>query len=106
MVMGTKFGLAVGLAAGYILGARAGREQYEKIREAASKLRRIPVIAAPLDSAGERVSDVVRQQGERVTDKVADAVKERLFGAPASPSQASDVGAVGTDAHMSAETHS
>ena len=104
--MGTKFGLAVGLAAGYVLGARAGREQYEKIREAASKLRRIPVIAAPLDSAGERVSDVVRQQGERVTDKVADVVKERFFGAPVSPSQASDVGAVGTDAHMSAETHS
>jgi hypothetical protein len=30
------------------------------------------------------VSDIVRAGGEQVTDKVADAVKERLFGAPAS----------------------
>ena len=44
-----------------------------------------PVVAKPLDSAGEKVSNIVRAQGERVTDKVADAVKERLFGAPATP---------------------
>ena len=30
------------------------------------------------------MSDLVRTGGEQVTDKVADAVKERLFGAPAS----------------------
>ena len=30
------------------------------------------------------MSDLVRAGGEQVTDKVADAVKERLFGAPAS----------------------
>ena len=30
------------------------------------------------------MSDIVRAGGEQVTDKVADAVKERLFGAPAS----------------------
>lgn len=83
--MGTKFGLLVGLGAGYVFGTRAGREQYERIRAAASKVRRFPVVAKPLDSAGEKVSDMVRAQGERVTDKVADAVKERLFGAPAAP---------------------
>ena len=83
--MGTKFGLLLGLGAGYVFGARAGREQYERIRLAASKIRRFPVVAKPLDSAGEKVSNIVRAQGERVTDKVADAVKERLFGAPATP---------------------
>lgn len=83
--MGTRIGILLGLGAGYVLGTRAGREQYEKIRETASKVRRIPVVAKPLDRAGERVSDLVRAQGERVTDKVADAVKERLFGAPATP---------------------
>ena len=31
------------------------------------------------------MSDIVRAGGEQVTDKVADAVKERLFGAPATP---------------------
>lgn len=81
--MGTKFGILVGLGAGYVLGTRAGRERYEKLRETASKIRRFPVVAAPLDKAGDQVSEFVRVQGERVTDKVADAVKERLFGAPA-----------------------
>ncbi len=80
--MGTKWGIAVGLGLGYVLGTKAGRERYEQIRAAASRMRRVPIVAKPLDRAGERVSDAVRAQGERVTDKVADAVKERLFGGP------------------------
>lgn len=83
--MGTRFGLVLGLGAGYVLGTRAGREQYERIRAAAARARRFPLVAKPLDAAGEKVSGIVRAQGERVTDKVADAVKERLFGAPATP---------------------
>ena len=72
--MGTRFGLLLGLGAGYVLGTKAGREQYEKIRIGASKLRRFPVVAKPLDAAGEMGSDIVREQGERVTDMVADVV--------------------------------
>lgn len=83
--MGTKFGIILGVGVGYVLGTRAGREQYEKIRNAASRIRRTPIVAKPLDAAGNKVSDIVRLQGERVTDKVADAVKERLFGAPPTP---------------------
>ena len=33
--MGTKLTLLAGLAAGYVLGTRAGRERYEQIRQAA-----------------------------------------------------------------------
>ena len=82
--MGTKTGILIGLGIGYVLGTRAGRERYEQIRANASKLRRFPVVARPLDAAGQKMSDLVRAGGEQVTDKVADAVKERLFGAPAS----------------------
>ena len=82
--MGTKTGILIGLGIGYVLGTRAGRERYEQIRANASKLRRFPVVARPLDAAGQKISDLVRAGGEQVTDKVADAVKERLFGAPAS----------------------
>ena len=60
--MGTKTGILIGVGIGYVLGARAGRERYEQIRAGASKVRRFPIVARPLD---------------------ADAVKERLFGAPA-----------------------
>ena len=82
--MGTKTGLLIGVCIGYVLGARAGRERYDQIRAGAAKVRRFPVVARPLDAAGQKVSDIVRAGGEQVTDKVADAVKERLFGAPAS----------------------
>ena len=82
--MGTKTGILIGVGIGYVLGTRAGRERYEQIRASASKLRRFPIVARPLDAAGQKMSDLVRAGGEQVTDKVADAVKERLFGAPAS----------------------
>ncbi|QWW19694.1 YtxH domain-containing protein [Schaalia sp. 19OD2882] len=99
--MGTKFGLVVGLGIGYVLGTRAGRERYETILAAARRVREIPVVAAPLDRAGEKISAIVRDQGERVTDKVADAVKERLFGMPAEremrPSPAGTPGSVNVD---------
>ena len=83
--MGTKTGILVGLCIGYVLGTRAGRERYEQIRVGVAKLRRFPVVARPRDAAGQKMSDIVRAGGEQVTDKVADAVKERLFGAPATP---------------------
>ncbi|MCD4557822.1 YtxH domain-containing protein [Schaalia sp. lx-100] len=88
--MGTKFGIVLGFGIGYVLGTRAGREKYEKIRAAASRLRSVPIVAAPLDKAGEALSDVVRVQGERITDKVADAVKERLFAVPPTHSSTQD----------------
>ena len=50
--MGTKTGILIGLGIGYVLGTRAGRERYEQIRANASKLRRFPVVARPLDAAG------------------------------------------------------
>ena len=80
--MGSKTGLLIGVCIGYVLGARAGRERYDQIRAGAAKVRRFPIVARPLDAAGQKVSDIVRAGGEQVTDKVAD--EERLFGAPAS----------------------
>ena len=80
-------GIAVGFGIGYVLGTRAGREQYERICHFAAKVRRFPVVARPLDAAGEKVSSLVRNQGEKITDKVADAVKERLFRMPAQASE-------------------
>ena len=74
--MGTKTGLLIGVCIGYVLGARAGRERYDQIRAGAAKVRRFPIVARPLDAAGQKVSDIVRAGGEQVTDKVADAVKE------------------------------
>ena len=43
-LVGTKFGLVVGLGLGYVLGTRAGRERYEQIKEQASKIRQSPAV--------------------------------------------------------------
>ncbi|MDO4243069.1 MAG: YtxH domain-containing protein [Actinomyces sp.] len=92
--MASKIPFLLGLGAGYVLGTRAGRAQYERMKTAASRLAEQPYVRDKVDAASSRAGAFVRQQGEVVTDKVADAVKERLFGAPApqstSPVQVDD----------------
>ena len=102
--MGTKTGILIGLGIGYVLGTRAGRERYEQIRANASKLRRFPVVARPLDAAGQKMSDLMRAGGEQVTDKVADAVKERLFGAPATQPSTGSTTSTTSDAQATSST--
>jgi len=103
--MGMKTGIILGLGVGYVLGARAGRERYESIRSAATRIRSTPLVARPLDSIGEHVSDAVRVQGERVTDRVADVVKERLFGGSSSRGEYVDIEVEVEDPWAHSDTH-
>lgn len=48
-----RVGLVIGLTAGYILGARAGRERYEQIREQAAKVWSLPVVQKQVERAKE-----------------------------------------------------
>ena len=84
--MASKIPFILGLGAGYVLGTRAGRAQYERIKAAAARIVERPSVRNKVDSASTKASNFVRQQGEAVTDKVADAVKERLFGTPSDKS--------------------
>ena len=70
--MAGKIPFILGLGAGYVLGTRAGRAQYERIKTAASKVAEQPFVRTRVDAASSHVK------------QVADAVKERLFGAPSS----------------------
>lgn len=65
-----KILLVVGLAAGYVLGARAGRERYEDIKRAARKLWNDP-----------RVQHQVRNAGDFAKDKAPDVVEFLADGA-------------------------
>lgn len=78
--MASKIPFILGLGAGYVLGTRAGRAQYERIKAAATRIVEKPFVRDKVDSASTKASNFVRQQGEAVTDKVAEAVKDRLFG--------------------------
>ena len=80
--MASKIPFILGLGAGYVLGTRAGRAQYERIKAAATRIVERPSVRNKVDSASTKASNFVRQQGEAVTDKVADAVKDLFGGAP------------------------
>ncbi|GAA5031870.1 hypothetical protein ACFQRL_09920 [Microbacterium fluvii] len=46
-----KVGIVIGLAAGYVLGARAGRQRYEQIKEQALKVWNLPPVQEQVDKA-------------------------------------------------------
>jgi hypothetical protein len=59
---------AVGVAVGYVLGTRAGRERYEQIVEQARKVAGSPPVAA----AQDRVTEMIDKGKEQVTRRIAD----------------------------------
>ena len=67
----TKFraGAVVGFAAGYYLGAKAGRERYEQLNRLLRRLRRNATIDQAA-TAVERAKAVVDLSRERVVDVV------------------------------------
>ena len=71
--MFSKSSLLIGFAAGYVLGARAGRERYEQISAGARKLAGNPTV----QSAASRAQETVAAQAPLV----ADAVKEKASSA-------------------------
>jgi hypothetical protein len=64
--------LVVGLAAGYILGARAGRERYEDIKRAAGKLWHDPRVQHQVRNA----EDFAKEKAPEVVDFISDGAKK------------------------------
>jgi hypothetical protein len=56
-------------AAGYVLGARAGRERYEQIRRLATRVKDDPRV----QEAAQSAADKAREQAPIVGHKLADA---------------------------------
>ena len=66
-----KILLLVGLGVGYVLGTRAGRERYEQIKDAASKLWNDPRVQKRVDQA----EDFVKDKAPEVAEFLADGAK-------------------------------
>ncbi|MFI6033133.1 YtxH domain-containing protein [Streptomyces sp. NPDC051315] len=73
----------VGLALGYVLGTRAGRERYEQLKKSARQVAQNPAVRNTAETAAQQgrqfagrayhvVSDKV---GDRMPDSVADRVR-------------------------------
>jgi hypothetical protein len=70
-VMG-KLGMALGVAVGYVLGARAGRERYEQIAASARQFMDKPQVKRVMESAPGNLG----ARMEQVANKAADAVQQ------------------------------
>jgi hypothetical protein len=71
-----KILLLTGLAVGYVLGTRAGRERYEEIKNAANKLWNDPRVQKPVHQAQDFAKDKAPEVAEFVTDNVKKVVSQ------------------------------
>jgi hypothetical protein len=74
-----KLLLVAGLAVGYVLGARRGREGYDKLKRQASETWRSPNVQRTVSSAQQFAKDKIPVVGDAISDavkKVNDAATE------------------------------
>lgn len=57
-----KLGFALGIAAGYVLGARAGRDRYEQIKQVSGRAWNHPAVA----EQRAKTSEQIKQRGPEV----------------------------------------
>lgn len=91
----SKLTLLTAAAAGYVLGARAGRERYDQIADAARTFAGNPKV----QSATHQAQSVVADQASAAKDVATDKAKE------AASALADKVRREGGGSHAAAETH-
>ncbi|MCU1439312.1 MAG: hypothetical protein JWP85_309 [Rhodoglobus sp.] len=88
-----KLLLVAGLAVGYVLGARRGREGYDKLKRQASETWRSPNVQRTVSSARKFAEDNIPVVGDAISDavkKVNDAATETTGSSTSASSGASD----------------
>jgi len=71
-----KILLLTGLAVGYVLGTRAGRERYEEIKSAANKFWNDPRVQKPVHQAQDFAKDKAPEVAEFITDNAKKVVAQ------------------------------
>ncbi|MFI6847516.1 hypothetical protein OG535_12880 [Kitasatospora sp. NBC_00085] len=77
-----KLSLIVGLAAGYVLGSRAGRQRYEQIARVTRQVAQNPKVQTAADKAKQQAGAAAGKAADAVAGKVGDrlpnAVTDRV----------------------------
>lgn len=68
--MAGKLSLLIGFGAGYVLGARSGRERYDQIAAKAQEVWRDPRVQRKAGQAQHVVQEKAGQAGQAMKDKV------------------------------------
>ncbi|OLE22938.1 MAG: hypothetical protein AUG49_17555 [Catenulispora sp. 13_1_20CM_3_70_7] len=80
MKAGTKFTLAAGLGAGYVLGTRAGRERYDKMVAAVRKVAQAPAVRQTANVVQVQAFEITRNaasKGREAVGHMVESVKHR-----------------------------
>ncbi|MFI7353556.1 YtxH domain-containing protein [Streptomyces avidinii] len=75
-----KVTFVVGLALGYVLGTRAGRERYEQLRKSARQIAQNPAVRNAAETAGQTGREFAGKAFTAVSQKVGDAVPDSITG--------------------------
>ena len=91
--MKNKLLLAAGIAAGYVLGARAGRQRYDQIANAARKFADNPKVQQTASQLSQQATDTVSKVSSSMGSKVGDRIPARLRAGTSSTGSTSDLAA-------------
>jgi hypothetical protein len=75
-----KTTLLTGLAAGYVLGTKAGRDRYEQIMRAFRQVRENPQVQRTTNQVQSQAGDLASTAKRSMSDKVGEKVPSRLGG--------------------------
>ena len=78
--MRTRATFFAGFAAGYVLGARAGRARYEQIRQAARSFASNPTVQSTASSLQHQAGDVLTTAKDKASTKVGSTLQEKRPG--------------------------
>lgn len=80
-----RHGLLIGAAAGYVLGAKAGRNRYEQIRKVTSTVAAVPPVRQLIDETKEladagtnKAREIMSDQLHSVSDHVREIARDKL----------------------------
>jgi hypothetical protein len=73
-----KASFVAGMAVGYVLGARAGRERYEQMARAARSFMENPQVRQASGAVGQRGTQLFNTATHRVGERLGERVAPRL----------------------------
>ena len=68
--MGYRITFLVGLAVGYVLGTRAGRERYEQMLKTARKVAEHPAVQQAARTTGAKATELTKVAGQKASERM------------------------------------
>jgi hypothetical protein len=97
--MRTKATFLAGFAAGYVLGARAGRARYEQIRDTARAFMANPAVQSTTASLQHQAGEALSTAKDKAVDKLGDRLGDKAPAWLGSGHEHSTNGAGGPNGH-------